>query len=103
MDKNSKRILKYLCKHKLNNYNLIELANIFPKIPKDHLIEIVHSLYIEKYIKYIGDSSIKVTNKGITYVSVSRSNWISKNIIAILALIVSILAFIESTIALVLK
>jgi hypothetical protein len=101
MDKNSKKILKYLCKNKLNHYNLINLSKVFPDIPKDHLIEIVHSLYKEDHIKYVSDSSIKVTNKGITYISVVRNAWISEHIIETLALIVAFIALIVSIVALV--
>lgn len=101
MDKNSKKILKFLCKNKSNYYNLINLSNKFPKIPKDHLVEIVHSLYKEKYIKYISDSSIKVTNKGFTFNSAIRSAWISEHIVETLALIVSFVSLIISIIALV--
>lgn len=103
MDKNSKKILKFLCKNNSNRYSIISLSKEFPEIPKDHLIEIVHFLYKENYVRYIIDSSISITNKGITYISVSRSNWISKNIVAILSLIVSICAFIEATISLFLQ
>ena len=98
MDKNSKKILKFLCKNNSNRYSIISLSKEFPEIPKDHLIEIVHFLYKENYV-----SSISITNKGITYISVSRSNWISKNIVAVLSLIVSICAFIEATISLFLQ
>lgn len=103
MDKNSKKILKFLCRNNSNRYSIINLSKEFPEIPKDHLIEIVHFLYKENYVRYISDSSISITNKGITYISVSRSNWISKNIVAILSLIVSICAFIEATISLFLQ
>lgn len=47
MDKNSKKILKFLCKNNSNRYSIISLSKEFPKIPKDHLIEIVHFLYKE--------------------------------------------------------
>ena len=103
MDKNSKKILNFLCKNNSNRYSIISLSKEFPEIPKDHLIEIVHFLYKENYVRYISDSSISITNKGITYISVSRSNWISKNIVAVLSLIVSIFAFIEATISLFLQ
>lgn len=96
MDKNSKKILNFLCKHESNHYSIISLSKEFPKIPKDHLIEIIHSLYKENYIRYVGDSSITVTNKGMTHIPVSRSIWISKNIVAILALIVSVIALIRT-------
>lgn len=96
MDKNSKKILKYLCNHISNNYNIINLSKKFSKIPKDHLVEIINSLYKENYIRYVNDSCIKVTNKGITYVSLCRFTWISENIISILALIVSIIALIRT-------
>ena len=113
MDKNSKKILKFLCKNNSNRYSIISLSKEFPEIPKDHLIEIVHFLYKENYVRYISDSSISITNKGITIVKVNGlikkpnkvkfSNWISKNIVAILSLIVSIFAFIEATISLFLQ
>ena len=96
MDKNTKKILKFLCKNKDNKYSIITLSNHFNKIPKDHIIEIVHNLYKDNYVVYITDSSIKVTNKGITYLSVVRSNWISKHIIETLAFIVSLIALIIS-------
>lgn len=101
MDNKSKKILKYINKNNNKNFSLLRLIQIFPNISKDHLIEIVHCLYKNDYIKYVGDKGyIKPTNKGKTYFSVARNNWLSKNIIAILALFVSILAFIEATISL---
>lgn len=92
MDFNSLKILKFLCKNKNNRYSIISLCEQFPKISKDHVVEVVNTLYKNNYIKYVTDTSIKVTNKGKTYFSVVFLNWISTNIIAILALIVSIIA-----------
>lgn len=96
MDHQSKKILKYINKHNYMKFSIAELHKIFPDISKDYLIEIIHNLNKQDYIKFVGDCSIKSTNKGKTYFSSSRSNWISKNIISILALIVSILAFIRT-------
>lgn len=103
MDSNSKKILKFLLKNKGNNYSISKLVKYFPEIPKDYIIEIIHTLYKNNYIRYVTDSSIRITNQGETFFSVSRSNWISENIVSILALVVSICAFIEATISLLLS
>lgn len=103
MDYQSKKILKYLNKHSSMKFSISELHTIFPNIDKDYLIEIVHNLNKNNYIKFIGNSSIRSTNKGKTYFYISRSNWISQHIVSILALIVSFLAFIVATISLILQ
>ena len=103
MDSNSKKILKFLCKNKHNYYSLIFLSQKFPEISKDHIVEIIHELHINKFIKYVNDYSIKITNKGITYFSLVRSNWLSEHIIETIALILSLIAIIISIIALVIS
>lgn len=103
MDSNSKKILKFLLENKDNNYSLTSLTPHFPEIPKDHMVEIIHNLYQEKYIKYVTDSSIRITNHGKTYFSSSYSAWISEHIIETLSLILSFIAIIISIIALVLS
>lgn len=93
MDYQTRKVLKYINKNSTKNFSLIRLTYVFPNISKDYLIEIVNYLRQNKYIKYVGvNGYIKPTNKGKTYFSVACSNWILKNIIAILALIVSIIA-----------
>lgn len=101
MDFNTKKILKFLIKNKNKNFSIIKLSESFPKISKDHLIEIINNLYKDKYIKYVGDTSIKITNKGITYISVIRDAWLSEHIIEILALITAFISLIFSIFALV--
>lgn len=101
MDFNTKKILKFLIKNRNKNFSIIELSKFFPKISKDHLVEIINSLYKDKYVKYIGNASIKVTNKGITYISVIRDAWLSEHIIEILALVTAFISLIFSIFALV--
>ena len=103
MDFNSKKILKFLIKNKDKHFSVAELSKIFSKISKDHIIEIVNNLYKNKYVKYVGDASIKITNKGETYLKVQQNEWISQNLVSILALVLSFVAIIVSILSLVLK
>ena len=97
MDYKTLKVLNYINKNDSKNFTLTKLIEVFPRIPKDHLIEIVNYLYQNKYIKYVGvNSYIKSKNKGKMFFYTSCFDWLSKNIIAILALIVSIWAFIRT-------
>ncbi len=100
MDFQTKKVLKYLNSHGSMRFSLAQLFKIFPNIDKDYLVEIIQYLNKQDYIKFVGDSSVKSTNKGKTYFSVKRSEWISEHIVETLALIISFLAFILSIIAL---
>lgn len=92
MDYKSKKVLKYLNKHGSMTFSLAKLFKIFPDIDKDYLVEIIHNLNKNDYIKFIGDSSIKSTNKGKTYFYSLFINWLSNNLLAIIAIIISIIA-----------
>lgn len=59
--------------------------------------QICKELYDKGFITYVGlDYNPKLSSKGIDYFSFENGEWLSKNIISILALIISILAFIRT-------
>ena len=100
MDKNTRKILNFFNAHCKELYSASTVYKMFPNIlPKD-ILEIIHFLCANQYLRVLNGNLYQSTNRGKTYKSVSRNNWISKNIISILALFVSILAFIEATISL---
>lgn len=103
MDKNTYKILKFYNSHPKDRFSVSSIAKWFPDLSTRDLLEMVGYLRQNGYLRFCGDNLYQATNKGKTYRYVSRKNWLSKNIIAILALVVSILAFIESTISLIIS
>lgn len=101
MDKNSYKILKFFNAHSIEMYSAAVVSKMFPKLlPKD-ILEILHNLRSDGYLRMIGDSSYQSTNKGKTYPRVRCTEWLSEHIIETLALIVAFIALVVSIIALV--
>ena len=96
MDYQTKKVLKYINDNNSIEISISKLSTIFNDIDIDYLIEIIHFLHISGYIKFIDNSYIRSTNKGKTFFFTLFSKWLSENIIAILALIISIFAFIRT-------
>ena len=104
MDANTKKILKFLIKHKNEKITIIELSEIFPNLPKEYIIEIVNNLYKNKYVRYIGiNAYIQITNNGETILKVLSNKWVSEHFIETLAFVVSFIALVFSIIALFVK
>lgn len=103
MDKNTRKILNFFNAHSNEMYSASTVYKMFPNFLTKDILEIIHYLCDNGYLRIIKDNLYQSTNKGKTYKAVSRSNWISKHIVAILALVVSVLAFIESTISLIIS
>ncbi len=103
MDKNSYNVLKFYIAHPDEMFPISTAAKWFPNLSPRDLLEISNSLAKNGYLRIISGNLFQITNKGKTYKAVNRSSWISKNIIALLALIVSIFAFVESTISLIIS
>lgn len=102
LDKNSKKVLKFFIKN--NNANsFATISSHFTKYSNLDLIDILNHLCKKGYLRIIGDSKYYLTNKGKTYKNLSIKLWLSEHIVETSALIISILAFIEATIALFLK
>jgi predicted methyltransferase len=99
MDKNSQKILNFIIQS--NATTISELSNQ-EIVPIDMLIEIIANLKEQNFIKFTNDGFIRPTNKGSTYKSTQLYKWLSEHLIETLALIISVLAFIEATIALIL-
>lgn len=103
MDKNTCKVLNFFNANPSNRYSVGTVAKFFPKLSPKDLLEITDNLHKDGYLRFCGTNLFQSTNKGKTYKSVSRKEWLSKHIVAVLALIVSILAFIESTISLIIS
>ena len=100
MDYSYFKYMSYINKHKKISW--VDMSDYF-KISKDDAREIVNVLKEQGYIRYIGDTQLIPTIKGKYFKKSYILSFINVNIVNILALIVSILAFIEATIALTLK
>lgn len=101
MDKNSYKVLKFFNTHSTEFYSASTINKIFPELlPKD-ILEILHYLRSNEYLRMISDSSYQATNKGKTYPRVRRSEWLSEHIIETLALCLSFIAIVISIISLV--
>lgn len=92
MDKNTYKILKFFNSHPKDVFSISEIAKSYPNISTRDIREMVLLLRENGYLRFVGDAQFQATNKGKTYKNVNRTKWISKNIIAILALIVSVIA-----------
>ncbi len=101
MDKNTIKILKFFTSHPTEMYSVSYVSRIFPKLLTKDISEVISYLYSNEYLRRISNNLYQATNKGKTYISVNRSNWISKHIIETLSLIVSFIALIVSIIALI--
>ena len=90
MDFNSLKIL-----HKINKsakpINVEILLNKC-KIPKNDFYEIMYSLERDQYIRFPQGGYAESTNKGKTYFSKHILNWLINNILAVIAIIISIIA-----------
>ena len=96
MDKHTYKILKFYNAHPDETYSISTVAKWFPKLSSRDLIEISKLLEKEGYLRLIQGNLYQSTNKGKTYIYVNRKNWFIKNLTAILALIVSVIALIIS-------
>jgi hypothetical protein len=101
MDKNSYKVLKFFNAHSTEFYSASTINKIFPELlPKD-ILEILHYLRSNEYLRIISSNLYQATNKGKTYHHVRISKWLSEHIIETLALIVAFIALIVSIVALV--
>ena len=95
---NQRKFLKIVYKNYKSNklVTKTELSKIL-KLDYKQVGQICKHLYDCDYISYVGlDYNPKITSKGIDYFSAESEEWVSKNLIAILALAISILAFIRT-------
>jgi len=79
----------YINKHQKVSW--VELADYF-KISKADAREIVSALKEQEYISYIGDTKFVPTIKGKTFLKSFILNWLFNNVLAIIAIIISIIA-----------
>ena len=99
LDKNTLKVLKFYNSHSQEMYSIASVAKFFPTISSKDMLEIVHYLSNNDYLRIVKDNLYQSTNKGKTYKSVARNDWISEHIIETLALIVAFVALIVSIIA----
>lgn len=93
MDKSFNKFLNYINKRKI--VSLDELESKFKLSPYE-AFEIITTLCKNEYIIPLGDDKYQATYKSKTYKKSSFLDWFYKNIIAILALIVSIIALLRT-------
>lgn len=94
------KFMSFINKNK--KINVKELADKF-NLSTPETIEVIKTLCNDGYLYCCGDIEYAPTIKGKYFFKSFFLNFINVNIIDILALIVSILAFIEATIALISK
>ena len=99
MDKNTKKVLKLINKLSKKSSIDIDIIRNDCKIPIDDFYEILSYLSNDEFIKFPKNGYAETTNKGKTYLSALRSQWISEHIIETLSLIISIIALTFSIIA----
>ena len=58
----------------------------------DDFIEIMNNLNKSDYIRFVGNGFVETTNKGKTFFPNSLIKWVLNNILAIIAIIISIIA-----------
>ena len=90
MDYNSLKIL-----HLLNKFTKEVDSEIILKksnLPYDDFVEIMNNLNKSDYIRFVGNGFVETTNKGKTFFPNSLIKWIFNNILAIIAIIISIIA-----------
>ena len=90
MDFNSLKILHIINKKSKEIDVKIILSE--SNLPEDDFYEIMYSLEREKYIKFPIGGYVESTNKGKTYFSKLITNWLINNVLAIIAIIISIIA-----------
>lgn len=93
MDKSFYKFVNYINKRKI--VSLDELESKF-KLNSYEAFEITKTLCKNEYIIPLGDDEYQATYKSKTYKKSSFLNWLYKNIISILALIVSIIALVRT-------
>ena len=90
MDFNSLKVLHII--NKISKETDVEIILSKSKLPEDDFYEIMHSLEQEKYIKFPIGGYVESTNKGKTFFSKLIATWLINNILAIIAIIISIIA-----------
>lgn len=90
MDFNSLKILHII--NKKSKETDIEIILSESNLPEDDFYEIMYSLEREKYIRFPIGGYVESTNKGKTYFSKLIASWLINNILAIIAIIISIIA-----------
>ena len=93
MDKNTYKILRFYNTHPNESYSVSTLAKCFPNIPTSDLREMISLLYENDYLRFLGDAKFQATNKGKTYKSVNRKNWLAEHLVETIALIFAISSF----------
>lgn len=89
MDFSYFKYLSYINKH--GKISWVELTKHF-NISKSETIEIVSTLKQQGYISYRGDTQVISTIKGKSFIKSFILKWLSKNILPIIAIIISIIA-----------
>lgn len=95
---NQRKLIKTIYKNykKDNLLTKAELSEIL-NVNQKEIEQLCKKLYDDKFIDFVGlDFKPKLTPKGIDYFSFEYGEWLSKNIIPILALIISILSFLRT-------
>lgn len=92
MDKNTRKILKFYNAHPNDLFSMSSVSKIFSNFSTKDIKEITNFLCDSGYLRIVSGNLYQSTNKGKTYNKVVFNNWISKNIVSIFALIVSIIA-----------
>ena len=90
MDFNSLKVLHII--NKSSKEKDVKLILSESELPEDDFYEIMYSLEQEKYIKFPVGGYAESTNKGKTYFSKLIINWLINNVLAIIAIIISIIA-----------
>lgn len=91
LDKNCKKVLKFFIKNNsISSYE--DLSSHFSNHTNMEIIDIISSLCDGGYIRDIGDDEFILTNKGSTYSHLTIKEWLSNNLLAIIAIIISIIA-----------
>lgn len=90
MDFNSLKVLHII--NKTSKETDVKIILSESKLPEDDFYEIMYSLEKENFIKFPVGGYVESTNKGKTYFSKLTANWLLNNILAIIAIIISIIA-----------
>ena len=90
MDFNSLKVLHII--NKTSKETDVKIILSKSKLPEDDFYEIMYSLEKENFIKFPIGGYVESTNKGKTYFSKLIANWLINNVLAIIAIIISIIA-----------
>lgn len=90
MDFNSLKVLHII--NKTSKETDVKIILSKSKLPEDDFYEIMYSLEKENFIKFPIGGYVEPTNKGKTYFSKLIANWLVNNVLAIIAIIISIIA-----------